>query len=63
MPLNKILLEADGPFTKTNKGKSFEPIDTLIFTRELSNLKKIDEQNMKEAIIKNFKTLTYFNTQ
>ena len=62
IPLDKLLLETDGPFTKSKEGKPFEPIDTLDLIDDLSALLRINKAELRSKIINNFKDLTSFNT-
>jgi TatD DNase family protein len=61
MPLNKILLETDGPFTMNKNGNPFEPIHTLDFSSEIAKIINIQEDDLKRIFFENFKTLSSFN--
>lgn len=61
MPIDKILLETDGPFTENKSKIPYEPIDTLALLEPLALHKKIDSQSMRNIILSNFKSLTSFN--
>lgn len=63
MPLKKILLETDGPFTKNSRGSPFEPIDTPNLIKDIADLKGHREDFIREAILHNLKMLTAFNNQ
>jgi TatD DNase family protein len=61
MPIDRILLETDGPFTQKNNRQPYEPVDTLPLLEQLANHRNIDQQDMKKTIRSNFTTLTSFN--
>jgi TatD DNase family protein len=63
IPIHRLLLETDGPFTSDKNGRPFEPTDTLRFVRELSEILKISENELRKTIINNFGSLTEFNTK
>lgn len=62
MPLDRILLETDGPFTQKNNKNPFEPSDTILMADNLSKLLNIQKSDMKKIILNNFKSLTSFNS-
>jgi len=56
IPLNKILIESDAPFTKgTRDSYSIMYIDNVI--SELSNIKRLEKNQMYSILRDNFKTL------
>ncbi|MCM3181164.1 TatD family hydrolase [Cytobacillus horneckiae] len=56
LPLNRILLESDGPFTKTFKNKyDIDYINDLIIS--ISKLKRCKIENMYDILRSNFKSI------
>ncbi len=56
IPLERLLLESDGPFIKYNN-KPFTPSNINIVTSKLSQLKNIEQDKMYSNLWDNFKTL------
>lgn len=56
IPINRILIESDGPFIKINK-KFFHPNDLDIIIQNLAKLKREDLSEMKNILSQNFKQL------
>ncbi|WP_027633576.1 TatD family hydrolase [Clostridium hydrogeniformans] len=55
IPLDKILVETDGPSGEgTFKDKLAMPVDVISTTRELARIKNIKEEVMKSIVINNF---------
>lgn len=61
MPLDKILLETDGPFARASNGRPFEPKDTLRLMQRLPACLNLQDRDLRSVIIKNFRNLTSFN--
>lgn len=59
IPLDRILLESDGPFVTFNN-KFFYPWETKNIIQEVSNLISIDEQELTEIIKRNLARLLEF---
>jgi TatD DNase family protein len=57
IPINRILTETDAPFSKMTKfGYCLESIDYVC--QQLSNIKKIDYENVIKNLTKNFHSIT-----
>ena len=54
IPKDKLLIESDGPFTKVN-GKKYEPRFLAEQYEIISSF--FEEENLKEIVYKNFKTI------
>lgn len=57
IPLDRILLETDGPFTRQKCGELFEPIHTLGFIEKIGEIKGIEEFNLKLKLSENLRNL------
>ena len=61
VPLNRMLIETDAPFLAPVpfRGKRNEPSYVIYTGKEISDLKEISEETLKEAIAKNYSRLFY----
>ncbi|WP_124641934.1 TatD family hydrolase [Amniculibacterium aquaticum] len=57
IPNEKLLLESDAPFVKYNGNRNFSTLDIDIIVKKLSEIKKIEYQDMRSILCNNFKNL------
>ena len=63
MPKSQVLLETDGPFTKSISGKVYEPIDTIELMKNIANLWGLSLNHTRDLLWENFKNLTSYNVK
>ena len=62
LPLDRILLETDGPFAKRRNGIPYEPIDTLSLAGKLRETRSDLRVDYQSQIMENFRKLISFRT-
>jgi len=62
LPLDRILLETDGPFAKRQNGIPYEPIDTLSLAGKLSETRGDLRIDYRSQIMENFRNLISYRT-
>lgn len=62
IPLDRILLETDGPFSKRRNGIPYEPIDTLSLAGKLREIRRDLRVDYQSQIMENFRKLISFKT-
>ncbi len=60
LPIDRILLETDGPFAKRKSGAPYEPVDTLSLAEKLCEARNDFRVDCRSQIMENFRNLISF---
>lgn len=63
LPLDRILLETDGPFAKRRNGFPYEPIDTLSLAEKLRDIRSEPQVDYRSQIMDNFRNLISYRSE